>query len=304
MAEKRIAVFANKWWEADPLCAVLIHDKARPGAYTAFKYLTYPAPRAVKPPAGARPQNPPSDPRLTCECAGAQVEIWCVEELMNPAEPSSSSLEKSRVLKGAFKKRGVPDLVVAFGTAGSADTNVTLNGSVVIGRKVFVHDAFGDRADRSGLWQPTSPDAVVDSTLPGGFLNKLDQEARPSAEARMLTSPIDPGIPPRVLIGNSLVSVGVVNVTDYGDYTWADAEALDAFGHLEHPGRAASVETTHGVIRDSSTAPFLYVSGISDSEGLFDCQVTPREYAQNFVAAHNAALALVWLLPSMVTSLP
>lgn len=53
------------------------------------------------------------------------------------------------------------------------------------------------------------------------------------------------------------------------------------------------------MIRACSNAPFLYVSGIVDMEGLFDYQVTPRWYAQNFVGAHNAAVALAFLLPEL-----
>ena len=69
---------------------------------------------------------------------------------------------------------------------------------------------------------------------------------------------------------------------------------------MRGPPLNRSVETTHGVIRSLSEAPFLYVSGITDTEGLFDFEVTPRVYAQNHVAAHNAAIALVWLLPELL----
>jgi hypothetical protein len=97
--------------------------------------------------------------------------------------------------------------------------------------------------------------------------------------------------------------LGVVNITNYDDYVWADARAVEAFKVAASAAQIGSIETTHGVIRSVSPAPFLFVSGITDTEGLFDYQVTPRVYAQNFVAAHNAGLALSWLLPTLVAAI-
>ena len=50
-------------------------------------------------------------------------------------------------------------------------------------------------------------------------------------------------------------------------------------------------------------SPFLYVSGFANAVGKFMEEVTPNEYGQNFVAAHNAAVALAWILPELVQSL-
>ena len=289
---------ANKWWEADPLCAVLIHDKARPKALTKFAYPHYPASRAAKPAPGApRPPDPPAVPRITFDCNGDAVEVWCLEELMNPAENPSSSAEKARVLSGAISFGAAPDLVIAFGTAGSR-AEAHLNGSVVIGRRTFTHDPLSGEPNRQGLWTPPSPDQLVDSGFPVGKFMQIDEQARYAAEARFLRPPVAPSDPPMVLLGNGLVALGVVNITNYDDYVWADLEAAEAFKKAGVAAQIGSVETTHGVIRCASPAPFLFVSGMTDTEGLFDFQVTPRVYAQNFVAAHNAAVAIAWLLPS------
>jgi len=62
MSTKRVLIIANKWWETDPICGVLIHDKARPAALTNFRYLRYPAPRPTKPkPGEPRPDDPKSE---------------------------------------------------------------------------------------------------------------------------------------------------------------------------------------------------------------------------------------------------
>lgn len=311
MAGKRILIMANKWWEADPLCGVLIHDKARPSGLTNFRYLRYPAPRAVRPkPGDPRPPDPKAEPRMTFECAGATVELWCLEELMNPAENSSSSLEKARVMSGAISYGAAPDMVIAFGTAGSRE-GVHTNGSVVIGRRVFIHDPRAGLPDRKGMWTPPQPDQLIDSAYPRESLGKLDEQARYAAEARFIPCPVTPANPPLVLLGNGFASVGVVNITNYDEYVWADRAAEDsfqavvgaAFKEAKPVAQIGSIETTHGIIRSASESPFIFVSGITDTEGLFDYQVTPRVYAQNTVAAHNAGVAIAWLLPGIIAAL-
>jgi hypothetical protein len=301
MVGPRVVVVANKWWEADPLCAVLIHDRARPRALSNFAYQRFPAARAVKPASDAmRPPDPAPVPRLMFDCLGARVEVWCLEELMNPAESPSSSAEKARVLPRVMSGTP-PAVVIAFGTAAMRES-VHANGSVVVGRRTFVHDPFAG-ADRQGKWTPPHPDRLVESAFPIAALQQLDEQARYAAEARFLRPPIAPADPPLALVGNGFASLGVVNVTNYDDYVWADASAARAFAASGAPAQVGSIETTHGIIRAASAAPFLFVSGITDTAGLFDVEVTPRVYAQNVVAAHNAGVTLAWLLPGIVATL-
>jgi hypothetical protein len=303
MRQKRVMLVVNKWWEADPLSWVLFHDKARPRQFADFTVVNYPTQRPPREQGGVPPGDPPSVPRFTFQCADARVEVWCVEELMNPAESSSSTAEKARVLPGAFASGEPPSLVVAIGTAGSRE-GLMANGCVVVGRRVFIHDPFATAPDRAGKWTPPHADAVVDSELPGSVFRKLSPESRHSAEARLIAPPVAPAHPLLILAGNGFISLGIVNVTNYDDYVWADRAAIEAFEEKASiEGQIGSIETTHGLIRSMSDAPFLYVSGISDTEGLFDAQVTPRVYAQNTVAAHNAAVATAWLLPDLVRAL-
>jgi hypothetical protein len=221
---------------------------------------------------------------------------------MNPAESSSSSLEKSRVLPGVIAYGAAPALVIAFGTAGIRE-GVSANGGVVVGRRTFVHDPLASNSDRQGLWSPPSPDQLVDSAFPVAKLGQLDEQARHAAEARFLRAPVAPSEPPMLYIGNGFASLGVVNITNYDDYVWADRSAVEAFSKSGAPAQIASIETTHGIIRSASNSPFLYISGITDTEGQFNFQVTPRVYAQNTVAAHNAGVAIAWLLPSILAAL-
>ena len=110
-----------------------------------------------------------------------------------------------------------------------------------------------------------------------------------------------------LVAASNYTAVGVVNITNYDDYAWADEEALRAFRdackeHRERPP-IGSVETTHGVIRLQSETPFIFISGITDRIGHFNMEVGPRPYAQNFVAAHNAGVVAAWLIPRIVSYL-
>lgn len=304
MSQKRVMLIANKWWEADPLCWVLFHDKARPSVFCDYKIQNYPTQRAPKRPIEPRPQDPAAIPRFTFQCLDATVEVWCLEELMNPAENTSSAGEKARVLPAAIAAGSTPDLVVAFGTAGSRQ-GLKINGCVVVGRRVYIHDAFKAAAERTGMWTPPKEEMVIESDLPVGVIQRISAESKHSAEARLLPPPIDPANPLRVMAGDGFISVGHVNCTNYDDFAWSPQRAVESFNeNASRLGEMGSVESTHGLIRLVSEAPFLYVSGIADPVGFFNIQVTPRVYAQNTVAAHNAAIGLAWLLPDVIATLP
>ena len=58
-----------------------------------------------------------------------------------------------------------------------------------------------------------------------------------------------------------------------------------------------SMETTHGLIRLTwKDTPFLFVSGLVNRTLLFNVETSPRFYAQNFAAAHNAGITIGYLL--------
>jgi hypothetical protein len=185
MSQKRVMLIANKWWEADPLCWVLFHDKARPSMFCDYKIQNYPAQRVPKQPTRPRPQDPAAIPRFTFKCMDATVEVWCLEELMNPAENPSSAGEKARVLPAAIAAGSTPDLIVAFGTAGSRQ-GLHINGCAVVGRRVYLHDAYNAAADRTGMWTPPKEDMVIESNLPVGVIQEISAESKHSAEARLL----------------------------------------------------------------------------------------------------------------------
>lgn len=50
------------------------------------------------------------------------------------------------------------------------------------------------------------------------------------------------------------------------------------------------------VIRFVLGYPFVFVSALANGVGKYGKEVSPRNYAQNFAAAHNAAVALAWVV--------
>jgi hypothetical protein len=302
MSQRRVMVFANKWWEADPLCWVLLHERARPREFSDFKINNYPVQRLLDDGPHPSIQDPPAFPRITFRYRDAVVEIWCLEELMNPAENPSSAAEKARVLPAAIASGPTPDLVVAFGTAGSRP-GLHINGCVVIGRRVYIHDAYKSAEDRTKMWTPPKQDVVIYSDLSANAIPGISPESRYSAEARFLSPPISPAHPLMLMAGDGLIGLGHVNCTNYDDYAWSPVRAVESFdANSSERGEIGSIESTHGLIRLIGQAPFLYISGIAATVGFFNFQVTPRVYAQNTVAAHNAAVALAWILPDVITA--
>jgi hypothetical protein len=304
MSKKRVLLIANKWWEADPLCWILFHDKARPNVFFDYKINKYPSQRVPSRSTEPRPRDPVAIPRFTFTCLDATVEVWCLEELMNPAVNPSSTAEKARVLPTAIAFGTTPDLVIAFGTAGSRQ-NLHINGCVVVGRRVYVHDVYEAEVGRKGMWTPPKANMVIESDLPAGAIQGISSESKHSAEARFLQPPVAPANPLLIMAGNGFISLGHVNTVNYDDFSWSPLRSVESFNdNASGLGEIGSVETTHGLIRMISDAPFLYVSGIAATVGLFNTQVTPRVYTQNTVAAHNAAIALAWLLPDVIEALP
>ncbi len=343
-----IVIIANKAWEAEPLVHAFLEPHARPEtvAVTRVRYTPPFVPRgadgkvkvvprleATCEVLGAVRQSQPKR-RLVPTRRRARVQVWCLEDLLPPTVNPSSSPAKWLLLKEIFaavrKRLGRnPDLVVAFGTAGIPSAQ-TFNGCVAIGTRCLVHDPFAalPAAQRvlplphstatEPMWSDPRCDQVLPSTvgtpkfnLPATLANKLPYLAAiDAAEARLLAEPNHPARDALVFVNNAFGATSTVNVVDYGDYIWADAQSQAVYRAQQQQSEIASSETTHGLIRlaaeDScgGIPPFLFCSGLTDSSNLFDMEVTPRVYAQNFVAAHNAGMALVWLVPQFTVLLP
>lgn len=270
----------------------------------------------------------PIRPRLSCTVGSGEalVEVWCLEDWMRRQRhtgttvvdaSSSSSHEKFTFALPEIRQRtfagSPPDLVIAFGTAGIPSLE-TLNGCVTVGTRVYIHNPWGDAPETEIAEQVARFGPLLGTQLAGFLDRRIDSprmreslfskdlvsDLRYAAEARFLKVPINPAEVPRILAGHGNASLGSVNITDYADYVWADEETLRLFERQVRQREIGSMETTHGLIRLTwLETPFMFVSGLTDRVPMFNAEVTPRVYSQNFTAAHNAAVAVACLLPDL-----
>ena len=94
----RILVIANKTWEAAPLVAALFGKRTRPD-------VVHPMARVYDP--DIAPLSPTDlKPRAELSVEGgmqpAIVQVWCLEDCMDPGAGGSNTAEKMRVLPRIF----------------------------------------------------------------------------------------------------------------------------------------------------------------------------------------------------------
>lgn len=317
--QSRVLIVVNKYWECDPVCWVLTN-----------KYLSdccgvkLPWPTLVMYPTyGPAPLPPtpgPQPPRLIYATEDLQVEVWCISDLLNrfPDTPEfqSSSQRKMDVLYEVFKYSPLPvQLVVAVGTASSGPfcppyqekSQDNINGSVVVGSKVFMHDGHpASDPNKFSQWRCDYFDQLMNSSLDEtSVMNRLGVD---SLETALLCPPINPATNgEHIYVNLDYVSIGDVNVTDYTEYAAKDKEAGQSF--IENcPGNCngVSVETTHGLIyataRDyfQGDPPFMFVSGVVDRFTMFSVDVSPKVYAQNVTGAQNAGVVIAQLVANLL----
>jgi len=278
----RLVVVANKSWEADPLVTVLASSRSRPDVVS---------------------WEPVNEKGLRgfAHVGERRFEIRCLEDVLARPDASRSD-KKAEVLQQLLGGEDPATAVVAFGTAATIGEE-SRNGCVVVGTNVFLHDPKSKRT--TSTWPVPNPDTVPAPTFDPQALRTVFGGAayRGMCEVAMLPAPVRPAELRTPLVNADFVALATVNVTNYSDYAWADDSTVTAFRVANTGLPAGSVETTHGVIRACTSAPFLFVSGITDRVGHFSDDVDVRAYAQNFAAAHNAGIALTMALPGLAAVL-
>jgi hypothetical protein len=197
------------------------------------------------------------------------------------------------------------DLVIAVGTAASVTCG--LQGSVMVGCRTFMHDAYPDappQDQRPDYWPARFADMMMESSF-AGKLDLLMKGVCPSwaTDAQRLMFPARNGEGRlRVMIDSSLVAVGDVNIgANYSQYPVKEPVALNACLTVNRDAKIASIETTSALIRAMvDPAPFIFLSAIVNDIGQLARDVNPSEYAQNFIGAHNGGIVLAALLPVIV----
>lgn len=300
---KTVFLIVNKSWEVEPVLNALTSAEFRP------KGLPYPneldSPR--------RDGDHRATPRATYyfgDAQGIQLRaiIWCLQDVMDLAKSASSSAEKYRVLPTLYRDYAPVDLVVAAGTAASVEITASLNGSVLLGGRFFLHDARSfDQTSTSNLNLPAF-DTVLDGGATAALFSLLSAELQAAGTTQRLVPVINlPGpvaLPtpaiPQVLIDQHSIALGTLNVLDYNQYDKADAATLTAWA-ATGTGPAVSVETTHGLIRLGAPAgvPVLFASGIANRVGFYGPEATkPHRYLASF----NLGTVLGDMLVALATS--
>jgi hypothetical protein len=292
---RRVLAIINKWWECDPAMMAMLNDNARP-AGSPWPNLLQPTRRRPDP-RHLPPENPDPLPRAVFPYRNYSAEIWCISDLLEHLDPrfQSSSEQKAILLPKIFRKKPPADLVIAVGTAATPYDNPNQNGNVVVGSKIFMHDAHPGGSNPLSKWHGPF-DRTIDSSIDPGFFEQLMRLDVATMTSRFLPVPLNSSSSPQLQEGFDNVGLATINVTDYSEYDAMDPLTLQSFIACGSEGRAASLETTHGIIRVQSDSPFLFVSGITDRLGRFDQDVAPRSYSQDTAAAHNAGLVVSWLL--------
>ena len=328
----KVKVVANKTWEVDPLLNALLNPTFNavfdPRLNPDYDLSVSPSeccyPTAVTPPPPARWINQPQIvalnhpplyrqgsvhlPRLVYQINNPlrgeidTVEIWCIQDQMNPDVSGSSTNEKIRVLPNLINAHDETDLVIAFGTAGHPEPGN--NGCVATGANFFIYS--GDDPSNNDPW-----DGCIDGIsyrqqilsgidgASGELLAVLfDDNDLPDVAAKFLTPPLVPAENLCILSDPNQVAVSDINIINYKLYGISDPLAVaQAEKYLEDGQSIASVETTHGTIAATtlaySNAPVIFVTAITDQVGQFDREVNN---AQNYVAAFNGGIYLSYLL--------
>lgn len=312
MGKKRVLLIANKWWECDPLLFALLNDNARPfdnNSHTSVLGWPNPLNHPRRRP-GKILQPPPEPPAITpapravFSLSNITIEVWCISDLLEqypdiPDYQSSSEL-KMHHLQSIFDGPTV-DFAIAFGTAGYP-SNYTENGSVVVGSRIFIYNGHPNGENPKSNWQGGPFDTIIESRIGSADFNRIttiETSPKTSVLDRFVVPPLNPVQTGNIIARHDYVGVGTVNVTNYSEYETKDSEALNACGAKFNISLAKSQETTHGLIRKQSEAPFIFISGITDRVGHFNEDVGNRSYAQNTSAAHNAGIVAAWLLPNI-----
>jgi hypothetical protein len=298
MIMHRVIIVFNKWWEFDPGFACILSDYARPIQLRDWWPTFNDHPRPRRNPTKLPGSPKPVLPRAVFKHKWGQVEVWCISDMLehfpDKGKWQSSSERKAERLPEIFQG-DPPSLVIAVGTASAGDFS-SLNGSVVVGTKCFLHNSRPNGANSESNWQYDGFDIILDSDFSKEKFTDLLGPSQVELAKRFLPTPLNGAREPSVHAEYGAVALGNINVTDYREYSSTDADTLATFRRRYPFEVLGSLETTHGLIRALGSSRFLFVSGIVDRLEHFHEDVDPMPYAQNTAGAHNAGVTVAWLL--------
>jgi hypothetical protein len=283
---QKAVIFVNKYWECDAVMSALLNEDVRD--------VNLPLPRELNYPRDRKAGLPPK-PRATYVLRESSIEVWCVSDFLERSDATlqSSTEEKAKVLAPFFQEVTM-DCLVAVGTAGFPSSTTNLNGGVLLGTNVFLHDGHPIQdPNKLSQWRGGTLDKIVPSRLTREDFAEITGFDHNGLSTKLVKAPNNPSTPFPVA-NHSFVSLGTVNVTDYREYSLKDVATSEAFSGLGSQLSAASLETTHGLLRTLGPSEFIFVSGITDKLGSFNLDVTS---GQNFAASFNAGVVVSALIP-------
>jgi hypothetical protein len=288
----KIHIVANKNWEAEPLLNAFLTRKL---------YANVGLPDFLQWPLKSYKQ-----PQQTCRAIFSiplhTVKISCIQDFILDPSKEKSSQYKFETAIPALLKGDDSDFIICFGTAGYPE-KIDINASVMMGSKIFIHsDKDAPSISNLNLSQEDSILEQSDSRYDTIFNLLMPEKFGMTVSGLLHKAPNNPSLHPVIAAKNSNVAVSIINITNYDNYFWADGEGVASVNKLFPHLRPASVETTHGLIAvhaQMRQLPVIWVSAITDREGLFDFEVDPK---QNYLCAYNAGIALAKtmdILPQM-----
>ena len=296
---KRILLVGNKNWEVEPILNALLNYKIRSKELPDPSTVNYPWKFA----AGT------AQPRAVWDqFNGVTIELWCIQDILSANWHPSSSQGKNADLPQVINYRPEkPNLIIACGTAGFGSETENNNGSIVIGSNMYIYNFHPNGENPKSQWDDTQHfGKLLTSTIDPSFFALLDFFTVKSIEERLLKPFLNPSDHIQLMASRDFLGLSVVNITEYKDYQFSDKKGIEAINAGGIKLKVGSVETTHGIIRLQSDAPFVFLSGITDRAGHFDDDVNGydakgniKTEAQNFTTSFNMGVALGWLIPKI-----
>jgi len=231
----------------------------------------------------------------------ATMEIWCIDDLANTKADSGA---KALAMENITNYGSAPDGVVAFGTAGYPGAT-SFDGCASIGGTIFIHNAANDAAGVHGNWSWEDHMALlVPSKTPALFFSSVsaNQTVLNAMSTEMISPKNDPSPVLELIIAADAVGISSVNIPANAQYCDIDTIAISQTKAAD-AANITSVETTHGVIRSMwPDAPFIYVTAIPNRVCHF-LDEARNNYVQEFSSAHNAGVALKYVMPFFVSAI-
>jgi hypothetical protein len=300
-APRRIVVVANTYYEGDGLMTALCARMARNGKVGLPRNLAWPRDAAQTDADVVGKPRCVLDVQAHAGNAAAEVEIWCLDDLMSAKIPHGASDNKAKAMEIIATYGAAPSGVVAFGTAGFPD-EVPYDGCATVGGTVFIRDAANDGGNVHSNWTwPDHMGVLVPSKIPASFFRDVlsDPQTVLTINSEMLGVPVNPSSKPRLLMAADAVAISSVNIPKDTEFASVDLRAIAA-ARAAGAVNITSVETTHGVIRAHwPDSPFIYVTAIPNRVGHFQDEAGGN-YPQEFASTHNAGIALKHLMPHLV----